>query len=136
MGAKQIQNTRQTKVVLDALLITGQVSLANVNVSSGLTVYTLATTNVASFAAVNISSFTGGNTYRGVVTVVSGTSTLVVSATGVASGFPILVSGITNIASNQQIAWSVQSVMSNTSFSITASIATAEDCDVAWFSLK
>ncbi len=89
----------------------------------------------AVFEKVTAKNIVGGTNYRGVANVASGDTFVAVTAVGINSGFPVILTAQTNVASARSIIFSVNSIVDATSFMIVGDKATTDTVQVNWISM-
>lgn len=97
------------------------------------------TTGAGSFGTIDVSSIAtiakphGAAAWRGVTTIVSGDSTVVISASAATSGYPILLAlGQTSVASHRDLVLSVSSLVDGISFLAEASGAVVDSQEICY----
>lgn len=124
MGIEKDRRNRQAP----AFKSTGQSSFGGVNVSSLMNAVGAAVSGVASIAALS-----GVAAWRGLTTVLSATSSIVVSSTLVSSAHPPLVSmGATSVASHRNLVTTVDSIVDGVSFCIVTNLVTVASQQVVF----
>ena len=102
-------------------------------VSQGMNVSGASSFDTATITTATISQLYGADSWRGVTLVESGDTVSTVSASLVASGYPIqLTASVIVNATDADINWYVNSIVDDTSFAIVGNAATIDNVTVSW----